>query len=105
MELSGNNFERVVTLGNKTGRSFTGTHGDGELSTTDGFQGNATNKDWPGINDRSSLGVTGARGSGLRGGGWKDPATLLRLADRTSAAASDDQRANHYGFRCVRTAP
>ncbi|MGH7494521.1 MAG: formylglycine-generating enzyme family protein [bacterium] len=105
MELSGNLVERVVSLGNKTGRSFTGTHGDGELTTVPGFEGNATNKDWPGSNVQSSLGVTGARGSGLRGGGWKDADTLLRLADRKSAAAADDQRANHYGFRCVRTAP
>jgi formylglycine-generating enzyme required for sulfatase activity len=66
--------------------------------------GNATNKDWPGIDTESARGVTGARGSGLRGGAWKDPASLLRLADRTGAATEDGQRANHFGFRCVRTA-
>ena len=105
MELSGNVFERVVTLGNEAGRSFTGSHGDGELTNASGFYGNATNKDWPGINTLSSRGVTGAKGSGLRGGAWKDAAALLRLADRTHAAVSDDQRVNHYGFRGVRTSP
>jgi len=104
MELSGNVFERVVTVGNSAGRKFDGTHGDGRLSTKPGFEGNATNKDWPGIDSQSSRGVTGAKGAGLRGGGWKDAAALLRLADRTYAATTDDQRANHYGFRCVRTA-
>jgi formylglycine-generating enzyme required for sulfatase activity len=105
MELSGNVFERIVTVANDAGRRFTGTHGDGELSSAQGFEGNATNKDWPGINAESTRGVTGAKGSGLRGGAWKDAASLLRLADRTNAATTDDQRANHYGFRCVRTAP
>lgn len=105
MELSGNVFERIVTLGNAVGRKFEGTHGDGKLTTKPGFEGNATNKDWPGINATISRGVTGAKGSGLRGGAWKDAAPVLRIADRTFAATPDDQRLNHYGFRCVRTAP
>ncbi len=105
MELSGNVFERAVTLGNAAGRRFTGTHGDGELSAVAGFNGNATNKDWPGIDAYAPRGVTGATGSGLRGGAWKAAAQLLRLADRAGAATPDDQRANQHGFRCVRTAP
>ncbi len=105
MELSGNVFERVVTLANAAGRNFTATHGDGELTAINGYEGNATNADWPGIDGNAARGVTGAQGSGLRGGAWKDAATLLRLADRACAATPDDQRVNHYGFRCVRTAP
>ncbi len=45
LELSGNLWERTVTIGNTTGRSFTGTVGDGSLSAN----GNATNNDWPGF--------------------------------------------------------
>lgn len=96
MELSGNVWERVVTLANSVGRNFTGTHGDGELSKNAGTEGNANATSWPGTN---------AVGSGLRGGAWKDEAKLLRTADRACAATPDAQRVNHYGFRCVRTAP
>lgn len=96
MELSGNVWERVITLANSVGRNFTGTHGDGELSNSAGAEGNANVATWPGTN---------AVGSGLRGGAWKDEAKLLRLADRACAATPDAQRVNHYGFRGVRTAP
>ncbi len=96
MELSGNVWERVVTLANAVGRNFTGVHGDGELSKSAGTEGNANVASWPGTN---------ALGSGLRGGAWKDEPKLLRAADRACAATADAQRVNHYGFRCVRTAP
>lgn len=96
MELSGNVWERVVTLANSIGRNFVGTHGDGELSNSTGAEGTANVAAWPGTN---------ALGSGLRGGAWKDEAKLLRLADRACAATPDAQRINHYGFRAVRTAP
>src|SRR6185503_3579646 len=36
MELSGNLREGIVTIGNATGRSFQGSHGDGVLSSTSG---------------------------------------------------------------------
>ncbi len=96
MELSGNVWEHVVTLANPSGRNFTGAHGDGELSNTPGAEGNANTTGWPGAS---------ALGSGLRGGAWRDKADLLRVADRACAATPDAQRVNHYGFRCVRTAP
>lgn len=96
MELSGNVWERVVTLANSFGRNFTGAHGDGELSSSAGAEGNANVASWPGAN---------ALGSGFRGGAWKDEAKLLRLADRACAATPDAQRLEHYGFRGVRTAP
>lgn len=96
MELSGNLWERVVTVANSAGRIFTGTHGDGELNTSTGLEGDATNSDWPGAN---------ALGAGFRGGAWRDLAKRVRTADRSCAASTDDQRINHYGFRGVRTAP
>ena len=69
MELSGNLNEMVVNVGRNQGRQFLGSHGDGQLTTVSGYEGNATNIDWPGINGTDSArGVTGTVGSGYRGG-------------------------------------
>ncbi|MDD4295195.1 MAG: SUMF1/EgtB/PvdO family nonheme iron enzyme [Candidatus Omnitrophica bacterium] len=95
MELSGNLYERTVTLGNATGRAFLGTHGDGSLSS----DGNATNPDWPGY---SAGEVTGATGAGFRGGGWGNFAGNAQVSYRSSAAITHAGRSNHYGFRLVR---
>ncbi len=105
MELSGNLWERVVTVGSAMGRHFTGTHGDGLLTTAAGKEGSATNADWPGRDANAAAGITGAQGSGSRGGAWTENASLLRVADRACAATPDAKRVNNYGFRCVRTAP
>ena len=105
MELSGNVWERVVSVGKSQGRSFIASHGDGSLTSTSGFEGNATNSDWPGIDGVQARGVTGATGSGFRGGSWSDVATLLRTSDRACATTPDTQRKNNFGFRCVRTTP
>jgi formylglycine-generating enzyme required for sulfatase activity len=105
MELSGNLWERTVTVGKASGRDFTGKHGDGILTTTAGFEGNATNVDWPGIDAVSARGITGGLGAGFRGGGWIDLAERLRLANRVYAPLPENGRTNQYGFRCVRTAP
>jgi formylglycine-generating enzyme required for sulfatase activity len=57
-DLSGNVWERPVTVGNSSGRSFQGsTHGDGNLSTN----GDANQSSWP---------LTSATGTGFRGGNW-----------------------------------
>lgn len=104
LDLSGNLAERVVTIGNSKGRSFLGTHGDGELSTTSNFEGNATNSDWPGIDATVARGVTGADGSGLRGGSWADTSDRLRVSDRQNSAKNDSARDGSYGFRAVRSA-
>lgn len=105
MELTGNLWEHVVTLGNTTGRGFAGSHGDGVLTNIASYYGNATNTDWPGINATASRGVTAATGAGLKGGGWSSTdAQLLEVADRTSAASTEDDRISSYGGRCVRTA-
>lgn len=105
-ELSGNLKERVVTLGNARGRVFSGTHGDGLLSLDSGFEGNATNNDWPGLDGSVIRGVTGADGSGLRGGGFSSAdSAALRVSDRSEAALPDISRNSAYGGRCARTAP
>ena len=92
MELSGNLEERTVTVGNVTGRLFTGTHGNGEVDST----GNADVSSWPG---------TDAVGVGFRGSAWSMAATVLRVSDRSLAAYTITTRAYNYGGRCVRTAP
>ncbi len=43
MEMTGNLYERCVTVGNSTGRSFTGLHGNGELDTN----GDPDVSNWP----------------------------------------------------------
>lgn len=91
MELSANIWERVITVGNATSRTFIGSHGDGALDAT----GNANVTFWP----------TGA-GSGLRGGSWTSSGTTtFRVSDRQSAAGTSTGRSNIRGGRGARTAP
>jgi len=94
MEMSGNLFERPVTLGNATGRGFTGSHGDGALSVN----GDADVLNWPGL---VSGEVTGADGSGSRGGGFFS--SVLEVAFREGAANTYTGRDYIIGFRAVRT--
>ena len=92
MDLSGSLWDRVVTVGNATGRAFNGSlHGDGVLNES----GNANTSGWPASN---------AQGAGFRGGSWYDALTLARLSDRSRAAVIDDTRANTFGGRGVRSA-
>ena len=98
MELSGNLWERAVTVGNATGRDFTGLHGNGALSTN----GHANETAWPGL---TSGEVTGATGSGFRAGNWYTAATYVRVSDRSRAARPGTSRSSYYGFRAVRVAP
>jgi formylglycine-generating enzyme required for sulfatase activity len=93
MELSGNLWERPVTVGLSTGRAFEGRyHGNGVLDSS----GNPNITSWPGTN-----GV----GAGFRGGDWYFSAALARLSDRFIAANSDAVRPPYYGGRGVRSAP
>ena len=92
MELSGNVWERPVTIGNTTGRNFDGQNGDGVLDPT----GIANVTNWPG---------TDATGAGFRGGLWLDVATYVRVSDRSYAAGTYGDRAYNYGGRCARIAP
>jgi hypothetical protein len=105
MELSGNVSEHVVTVGNSTGRLFTGTHGDGTLTATTSYEGNATNTDWPGIATTASRGVEGGTGSGFRGGDWSIGTAYGRVSDRKDAGTTSPTRGIGNGIRCVRTAP
>ena len=92
MELSGNLYERTVTVGNTDGRDFTGLHGDGLLSSS----GDADVIKWPGIS---------GSGMGFRGGSWKEAAVLMRTSDRFYAINANGDRSGDYGGRGCRTAP
>jgi formylglycine-generating enzyme required for sulfatase activity len=92
MELSGNLWERPVTVGNSTGRAFTGTNGDGSLAT----DGNANTSNWPG---------TDAIGSGFRGSSWYDGHNDAFVSFRGYGAQTGTTDEYEYGFRAVRIAP
>ncbi len=100
MSLSGNVDKPVVTIGNKKGREFKGSHGTGVLST----DGNATNKDWPGyVIDAGEVFV--ADGSGFRGGDWNGTPPYS-ISERWGAAFGTEAKGDvTYGARFARTAP
>jgi hypothetical protein len=99
MELSGNLYERAVTVGNSTGRSFAGRyHGNGVLDSS----GNPNVSTWPGATTATGSGV----GSGIRGGLQSNAAWLCRLSDRIFAANPyHGVRGGDWGGRGVRVAP
>jgi len=108
MELSGNILEVIVTIGNSHGLKFTGSHGDGTLTTASGFTGNATNSDWPGFDEaNTSRGCRYASGMGARGGDWKSNAAPQELStsNRSNASATVTSRLSYGGGRGARTAP
>ena len=109
MELSGNLWEQVVTVGNATGRGFSGSHGDGALTSVSSYEGNATNLDWPGVNTTSQdRGITAETGSGLRGGTFSTGVAAsyeLEISNRHVAAAGQATRLNSVGGRLARTSP
>ncbi|MFN9999255.1 MAG: SUMF1/EgtB/PvdO family nonheme iron enzyme [bacterium] len=84
MELSGNVWEQLITIGNSTGRSFTGLPGNGVLSTA----GLADTANWP---DNT--------GTGKRGGSWQSSAVRLRTSDRFSATVGSASRDGETGGR------
>jgi formylglycine-generating enzyme required for sulfatase activity len=93
MELSGNLWERAVTVGNSTGRAFEGRyHGNGLL----GVDGNSNVTSWPGTN---------ALGAGVRGGTWWRDQQTCELSYRGHAASTWVTRADGNGGRGVRSAP
>ena len=95
MDLSGDVLERCVTLQGTTGRSFTGSHGDGALNSSGDETGNT---DWPG---------TDAVGAGFRGGPWDSANTFMQVSDRGIGGLTSSTRGSlgTRGFRSVRTAP
>jgi formylglycine-generating enzyme required for sulfatase activity len=93
LELSGNLWERPVTVGNGEGRAFVGTHGDGALDP----QGNANVASWPGAT---------AVGAGFRGGHWdRSDVDYLRVSYRDGAASANADRYSAFGWRGARSAP
>ncbi len=103
MEISGNLKERVVTIGNNQGLFFAGVHGDGVLTTTAGFEGNADVESWPGMDSIIARGITGAVGSGFRGGSFLDSSQRLRISDRYESALMSSAAQNTFGGRGART--
>lgn len=91
LDLSGNNWERSVTVGSSAGRAFQRRyHGNGVLDGS----GSSNVTSWPGTN-----------GAGYRGGSWQDSANVARLSDRSYAALNNGLRYFNYGGRGVRSAP
>ncbi len=94
LDVSGNVWERAVSVGNTQGRAFTGSHGDGTLAA----DGSATgNTDWP-----TSAGL----GAGYHAGNWRAGGLQRCISNRylaTSMSDSDDPFGR--GWRCVRSAP
>ncbi len=93
MELGGNLFERPVTIGNASGRAFTGTHGNGVLAAG----GDPDGATWPA--------PTTADGAGFRGGAWNSDAVRLQVSDRNAATTESTSRSSSFGGRGVRGAP
>ncbi|MEP3836110.1 MAG: SUMF1/EgtB/PvdO family nonheme iron enzyme [Algibacter sp.] len=89
MELTGNLYERCITVGNPPGRAFTSTHGDGEILPN----GLANVTSWPTTNT----------GIGYRGGSYFNSIPYIRVSDRFDAASSLAGANNRLGFRGVRT--
>ncbi len=100
MELSGNVWERLVTV---AAQDSSGTvtnaglfdrdrHGDGVL----GDDGQANVATWPGPN---------ALGSNYRGGNWTRPDDWARVGDRQFGGSTIPDRTSHRGIRGARTSP
>jgi len=94
MELSGNLYERCVSVGTVQGRVFTGLHGNGIVSST---TGNGTVSNWPNN--------TTGDGYSFRGGSFVNGEDFIRVSDRFDGASLIPGGNNRLGFRGVRTAP
>ncbi|MEM9929627.1 MAG: SUMF1/EgtB/PvdO family nonheme iron enzyme, partial [Bacteroidota bacterium] len=90
MELTGNVYERVVTVGNPEGRAFNGEHGDGLINSA----GRATVTSWP----------TEGLGLGYRGGSYANNFPFLAVSDRSDAANQIQSGNSRLGFRGGRSA-
>ncbi len=105
MDLIGNCSEMVVSIGtaNGDGLGFTGTNGDGVLTSTSSYEGNATNSGWPGLDATNNRGITGATGVGERGCSWADTTTIqCSVGARTDSTSHPATAANDIGGRGVR---
>jgi formylglycine-generating enzyme required for sulfatase activity len=84
MEMSGNLWEQMITIGNSIGRSFTGIAGNGMLDSN-GF---ANTANWPDYT-----------GTGLRGGSWLSLLDQLKTSDRNAATQGSSTRTSESGGR------
>jgi hypothetical protein len=110
MEITGNVWEQTVSIGGLSGRSFTGLHGDGEITAS----GYADVDFWPGANGNVTISVantspntgsTGNAGMMFKSGSWQDVA-FLRLSDRQYPGWTGmNTRDPRMGGRGIRTAP
>lgn len=89
MDMTGNCWERNVSVGNSAGRLFDGLNGNGLLDAA----GNADVLNWPSAN---------SAGTGFRMGNWFRGTERARISDRFYATTALDNRTGHRGFRCVR---
>jgi formylglycine-generating enzyme required for sulfatase activity len=92
MELSGNVYERCVTVGNPRGRLFNGNHGNGGISP----DGNGTVTNWP---------LSSGEGYGYKGASFLNGSDFMRTSDRFDAATTFNATNDRIGFRAARTAP
>ncbi len=92
MDMAGNVWERVVSLGNASGSAFNGTLGDGTITAT-GLANQAT---WPS--------ATTALGTGYKGGNWGDYIGYgyEQISNRTLSTTADASRTYTFGGRGVR---
>ncbi|MFN4975767.1 MAG: SUMF1/EgtB/PvdO family nonheme iron enzyme, partial [Bacteroidota bacterium] len=88
LDLGGNLWERVVTLGNNAGRAFSGNHGNGTLHSN----GDADVVGWP-----------DAAGTGWRGGAYDLPDSTAIASRRTLASNGNNSRVANAGGRGVKT--
>ncbi|MFN9998336.1 MAG: SUMF1/EgtB/PvdO family nonheme iron enzyme, partial [bacterium] len=88
MDLGGNLWERVVTLGNNAGRAFSGSHGNGTLTSN---------------GDADVVGGPDAAGTGWRGGAYDLPDSTAIASRRTIASNGNNSRVANAGGRGVRT--
>lgn len=94
MELSGNEWEWCVNIFDATGRGFTGLNGDGNLTNAP-TAGYANTANWP-----SPVGTN--TGFTIKGGGFYDPASILRVSDRTYYGYTATGRYESIGGRGCR---
>ena len=86
MELSGNLYERVITVGLPEGRVFDGGSGDGILSVS----GLANQPNWP---------LETGAGIGYRGAGFINGSDFMRVSDRYDGATIISNGNSRLGFR------
>ncbi|WP_116105915.1 SUMF1/EgtB/PvdO family nonheme iron enzyme [Lewinella sp. IMCC34191] len=82
MELSGNQWEGVITVVDAAGRAFTNTHGDGQI----GPDGYADVPSWP----------THVDGVGIRGGRSDNHRSFMRISDRSYSKVVTSDNASRY---------